>query len=326
MLIFVSNFAQFVFNSTVSYLNLFIDFCTSLDLFDKQFNNKSIDAVCYDSVPSFVVDGEPDLCDSATRKSRSSSRIQCYYQNIRGLRTKSSQFFLSSTSCVYDVIALTETSLNPSIYSGELFESSEFFVYRCDRSALNSDSDLGGGVLIAVRSHISSELVTVPGTEAVELVLVKLKLERSNVFVCCVYIPSGSDVSTYRLYYDALEKTLNFIDLDSDDELWLFGDFNLSSIDWVSQTVSGNCVDDAGSGFGYENVLIPSNVGESAKAELLHLLLSADLHQMNNVLNCDGRLLDLIFTSNPFDVELNESLCPLSKIDLYHPPIEVSML
>lgn len=223
---FLSDFAQFILKSTNLYLNLINDFCTSLDFFNRHFRNKSGSEACYDLVSSFLVNdgssaaGEDGV--SVDPKHRQlSDKVQAYYQNVRGLRTKVSEYYLATTSCTYGVIALTETSLNPSTYNGELFDSSEFFVYRCDRSTLNSDSDLGGGVLIAVRSHISSELVTVPGTEGVEMVVVRLEFERSNIFVCCVYIPFGSDVSTYRLYYDALEKVLSFLDLDSADELWI---------------------------------------------------------------------------------------------------------
>lgn len=98
-------------------------------------------------------------------RSHCSGRIKAYYQYVRGLRTKTSGFLLSSTSCDHDIIALTETSLHTSIFDGELFDTSEFLVHRCDRSMLNSDCVVLGGVLIAVRSHIKSELVTVPGID-----------------------------------------------------------------------------------------------------------------------------------------------------------------
>lgn len=132
----------------------------------------------------------------------------------------------------------------------------EFFVYRGDRSSLNNDSDVGGVVLIAIRSHIHSELVTVPGNEIVEMVL---------VLWCLDSVWSGS---TYRSYYEAFERALNSLDLDPADELWVFGDFNLSSINWISQSVSGSRIDGVSSGFVDENVLIPSNVGGRVKVEL----------------------------------------------------------
>lgn len=256
---------------------------------------------------------------------RNHDHVQAYYQNVRGLRTKTSKFLLASTSCNYDVIALTETSLNSSFYDGELFDTSEFFVYRCDRSELNSVSEVGGGVLIAVKSDVNSELVVVPDIDGVELVVVRLRFDRADVFVCCVYIPSGSNVATYQRYGEAFEKILNYLDLGTEDELWVFGDFNLPHVDWLHQSCAEGSVTGSDNLFVDGNVLIPTNLGDSTRADLLHVLLSADLHQVNDVVNADGRILDLIFTSNPFDVEVKRSLCPMSKIDPYHEPIEVAI-
>lgn len=48
-------------------------------------------------------------------------RLTIYYQNVRGLRTKTKEFKLSSTGCSVDIIALTETGLTASINDGDLF-------------------------------------------------------------------------------------------------------------------------------------------------------------------------------------------------------------
>lgn len=312
---------NFISMTTASYLKLMVNFCDSLNDLNSQFFsygvNKANDQICY--ARAFVSNG---LTATSAVPSGVSSKLKLYYQNVRGLRTKLDKFALASASSTDDVIALTETSLHSSIFDCEVFDSSDFFVYWCDRSVANSESDVGGGVLIAVRSTIRSELVTVPGNDGVEIVVVRLEFERNSVFVCCLYIPSGSGAAVYRLYYDALQRMLNHLDLNETDELWVLGDFNLSKIDWVPQSdLVGRTGLDCD--FLDSNVLIPSNVGESEKAELLHLLLSADLHQVNCVRNDDGRLLDLVFTSNPFDVDVAMSLNPLSVIDNYHPPLEM---
>ena len=101
---------------------------------------------------------------------------------MRGLRTKCSELFISSLACVYDIIAW----LHSSIYDSELLHS-DFLVYRCDRSAQTSSFSRGGGVLISVRSIYSSERITIPGTEALEIILVKVQL-KVNLYVCCLYI------------------------------------------------------------------------------------------------------------------------------------------
>lgn len=155
------------------------------------------------------------------------------------------------------------------------------------------------------------------------MVIVKRHLDRINIFICCVYIPSGSPVATYQLINDAFVKVLNYLDLDTNDELWVFGDFNLPNVDWIAQSDCSNPNDDVNNCLDNANVFLPCNLGDSSKADLLHSLLSADLHQINNVRNCDGRILDLVFTSNPCNVEVFKSQRPMSKIDLYHEPIEI---
>lgn len=111
--------------------------------------------------------------------------------------------------------------------------------------------------------------------------------------------------------------------MDKSDELWAFGDFNLFNVDWISQSECSNPNDNANDCIRDGNVLLPYNLGDSLKADLLHTLLSADLHQVNDVRNCDRRILDLVFTSNPYNVEVFKSPFPLAKIDPYHDPIEI---
>lgn len=98
------------------------------------------------------------------------------------------------------------------------------------------------------------------------MVIVKLHFDRMNVYICCVYIPSGSPVATYQLVDDAFHKVLNHLDLDTNDELWVFGDFNLSNVDWISQYECSNPNGNANDCLEDGNVLLPYNLGDSLKA------------------------------------------------------------
>ena len=102
-----------------------------------------------------------------------------YYQNVRGLRSKTKDFFIASSSCDFVVILLLETWLKPSIYVSELF-SSKYVVYRCDRSSNNSVYENSGGVLV------------VPNSLCVKFRAVKLSFCCFNFLLCCIYIPSGA--------------------------------------------------------------------------------------------------------------------------------------
>lgn len=85
------------------------------------------------------------------------SSINLYYQNVRGLRTKTHEFLSSLASSSADIIILTETWLNDSVNSSELFDD-RYNVYRRDRvvNKLSKKKD-GGGVLIAVTKKLCSK-------------------------------------------------------------------------------------------------------------------------------------------------------------------------
>ena len=75
------------------------------------------------------------------------NRLTIYYQNVRDLKSKTSDFFLSVTMHNFDIIALTETWLDDSVHNAELFDN-RYTVLRRDRGSR------GGGVLIAVRDAL----------------------------------------------------------------------------------------------------------------------------------------------------------------------------
>lgn len=77
--------------------------------------------------------------------------INAYYQNVRGLRTKTNEFLKELQLTSYDLICLTETWLWDGISSAEIF-SSNYSVFRKDRDYSSRGCRFGGGVLIATSS------------------------------------------------------------------------------------------------------------------------------------------------------------------------------
>lgn len=63
--------------------------------------------------------------------------ISIYYQNVRGLRTKSHEFLSNILDCDYDVVCVTESWLNDGFYSSEYFDS-RYDVFRCDRDSVST--------------------------------------------------------------------------------------------------------------------------------------------------------------------------------------------
>lgn len=145
------------------------------------------------------------------------SSIHFYYQNSRGLKTKTSQFFTSCVSCDFDIICLTETWLNGSVHDSELF-SGNFIVYRHDRDMLNSSKSDGGGVLIAVRKNLNSQLVSIPNSQSIESICVKLSSINNNIYLYCLYIPPNSSEICFKNHIAALNFLSNIL-TDTDNIL-----------------------------------------------------------------------------------------------------------
>lgn len=220
------------------------------------------------------------------------------------MRTKTKDFYLSTSACNYDVISICETNLCSSIYDSELFDKNQYIVYRCDRSHLNSLNASWGGVLLAIRSSLSSERILVPGTDDVEVVFVKLNFTNHNVYLASMYLPLGSDVGTYERCGEALQKFFDFIRCYVDDSIFILGDFNMADVFWSNDL---------------ERPLLPSEIRSSGDRELICSLLGADLSQVNFVKNFQGKFLDLIFSI------LRKASVPMSKVDFnFHEPIEFS--
>lgn len=82
--------------------------------------------------------------------------LTVYYQNVRGLRTKTNTFYRNIQVNSYDIIALTETWLTDSVFDNELFDD-RYLVWRRDRNYASTGQSLGGGVLIAVRRELVAD-------------------------------------------------------------------------------------------------------------------------------------------------------------------------
>src|SRR5436190_5061630 len=81
--------------------------------------------------------------------------VSLYYQNVRGLRTKTSSFRLALLESDYDIVTLSETWLNSTVYNSELF-SQEYTIFRRDRNERLTGKGRGGGVLIAVKNKFKA--------------------------------------------------------------------------------------------------------------------------------------------------------------------------
>lgn len=110
--------------------------------------------------------------------------IKLYYQNVRGLRTKTIEFYKNICSSSYDIIVLTETWLMDGILNGELFDH-RYTVHRRDRT--NSTKKDGGGLLIAIRKSLNSTRIMTWASISEDLwVTFEVKNKKSLENIHCV--------------------------------------------------------------------------------------------------------------------------------------------
>ena len=121
------------------------------------------------------------------------------------------------------MIAITETWLTENIFDSEILPN-QYIIYRNDRQSR------GGGVLLAVQTHISSKLLSSPTN--LEMLTVELNLSK-RIIICVVYFPPNPTVSQIRSLSDHLSE------FQQPYNVILLGDFNLPDINW--ETMCGNC-------------------------------------------------------------------------------------
>lgn len=76
-----------------------------------------------------------------------------YYQNVNGVRSKTTEIYLNILNNCYDIICLTETNLNTGVHDTELIDS-RYNVYRRDRCDTIVKKQDGGGILVAIKKDI----------------------------------------------------------------------------------------------------------------------------------------------------------------------------
>lgn len=221
--------------------------------------------------------------------------LSVYYQNVRGLRTKVLNFYNSLLNADYDLIILTETWLHSGIISSEVFDD-RFAVYRSDRGG-GDGCQRGGGVLIAVRRSLQSELcieLCQNDNFCFDTVGIRLKLSSTYYHINAVYIPPSTPSNIFLGYCEYIESLNGILS----GNLMIVGDFNVPEIN--------NNTYDLSSG--------------SPKAKFLYRFMSFyDLVSYNIVQNELGRTLDLVLSN--FPVKVMKSDDPLVPEDGYHPAL-----
>lgn len=156
--------------------------------------------------------------------------VSLYYQNVRGLKTKTREFLLNVISRDIDVVVLTETWLNDSIHCTELFDN-DYTVFRADRDLSRTAKLDGGGCLIAVKSKNYACRLDDWEVMDGDLWLSVVKGDNERLFINVKYINCNSTLEHYNAHFKKIEEIVTVSSPNS--EFLLLGDYNLSdSITW----------------------------------------------------------------------------------------------
>lgn len=231
-----------------------------------------------------------------------SPTVTCYYQNVRGVRTKTNDLLVSSTVArQYDIVAFTETWLNDSFSNAEIFDTNLYDVFRCDRNFEATNMERGGGVLIALDKKLNalnfdfkSNCDIFNDLIFIDIVSVRLKVKNNNYFyIFVVYIPPNTDCDNYDKLFDAIESL--YIIYGSN--ILIIGDFNIPD-------------------FAFRNPHVTPSRNFNSISNFLNFF---NFTQFNDVLNCNNRLLDLVISNCTCNVfRSSDTLLPE---DQHHPPL-----
>lgn len=134
----------------------------------------------------------------------SENSISVYYQNVRGLRTKSNNFYINTLANNFDIIMLTETWLTESIYSSELF-TDHYNIFRKVRNYKR-----GGGALIAIRNDLVVTEIEMNNLNFEALAVKTLICSKIYYFVN-VYFPPNSKLESYLLFLSQFRIFLKYV-------------------------------------------------------------------------------------------------------------------
>ena len=224
-----------------------------------------------------------------------SHNLKIYYQNVRGLNSKTAQVKLEVASQDIDIIVFTETFLKEGNFNYEIFDCETYEVFRRDRDKDTSSKGGGGGVLIAVKKSSSYRVIRRnewenPSLEDLWIQITPTKGTSLLINVC--YLPKEVSDDSYETHFAAISERVNAL---SENQIVLLGDYNAK--DFCEQQ--------------------PSSVRANA---LIELMDTTGMTQSNCHRNPkSNNLLDLIFTNFYHTCEVAEE--SLSKIDDYHPPL-----
>ena len=225
-----------------------------------------------------------------SRKFRKS--IKSLVINFEGLCNKTADLAVCIETYDPDIIIGTETHLDSSVNSSELFPDS-YAVFRKDRCfGINQKR---GGVLIALKNDIIGTHRIDLDTKC-ELIWVTVKIQGAKDVTIGAFYRSHTFASTAE-YMNELRESLSRIKCSNKGQIWLAGDFNIPDVNWET------------------NSFKPGGQYPAISKQMLDIAADFGLEQVVKGPTRLKNTLDLFFTTNPTLVERSSTIPGMSDHD-----------
>ncbi|KAL1447912.1 hypothetical protein WDU94_015615 [Cyamophila willieti] len=232
--------------------------------------------------------------------------LNIFYQNVQSVNNKLKILNCGIPLTSYDVFIFTETWLKDHVFDSEL-GFYDHLVYRCDRDSIASNKTKGGGVLLAIKKSLNSQLLNTFTNKSVETLFILVKYKNINIVINATYVEPTCSHDEYQEYTELIDST--FLKYP-DAKKYVIGDFNLSHLQWFP------CEDTNYLQFSNSNPLSDIFLGSMA---------FNGLFQINYRFNDLNRLLDLVFVNDPttiiHPVDDDDALV---RVEGHHPVFTVS--
>ena len=199
----------------------------------------------------------------------------------------------------HDCIIVTETWLDSSVFSAELFPST-YIVLRSDRRFQLVNRSKGGGVVLAisdkyVRQAVDASVIT-DAIPLIDIVVCKCSISGVSFYLVGVYLVPDLPLSDVVLFLELLESLLFGF------PVIFIGDFNFPGFS-DCDTVQTNC---------------------SKLDVFVNFCQFMNFRQHNNIANGNGRLLDLVLSNDErVTASVSRECFPLVPEDDHHPALNV---
>lgn len=238
----------------------------------------------------------------------SSSSTLITYQNVAGARSKLHAFNDILCMGTFDIVILTETHFDNTVKDIELISGTHYSIIRRDRSSSASAKTKGGGVCCILKNSYQYNEALHFEIFLIEHLLLHVRMEKTWIVIAIIYLPPGK--ARLRMTNEFSTIVTQLRREFEQENIYIFGDFNWPMATWsyidempgaLSNTFSRNTM----------------------LNKFCNILASNGLFQRNQHQNTNGKILDLVLSTNECIVTAGNNVIGLDRSSAHHQPLEI---